>query len=109
MSYSRPPLWKRKSFSSAGRSSHGTPEDARDWPAAPFADQIGLVVALRLDETSRSIEDYLILQDLKRIPKLSRPYYHLSAGNDHGAVRVATEVDLIAALKRRIVAPSKAT
>jgi DNA invertase Pin-like site-specific DNA recombinase len=78
-----------------------SPDYSKTWRAHRGKVQSGSVVVLRLDEANRSIEDYLILQDLKRIPMLGRPYYHLSAHNDHGAVRAKTEADLIAALKRQ--------
>jgi DNA invertase Pin-like site-specific DNA recombinase len=79
-----------------------SPNQSKTWRAHRGKAQSGSVVVLRLDEANRSIEDYLILQDLKRIPKLGRPYYHLSAHNDHGAVRMETEADLITALKKTV-------
>jgi DNA invertase Pin-like site-specific DNA recombinase len=73
------------------------------WRAHRGKAKSGSAVILRLDEANGSIEDYLILQNLERIPKLARPYYHLSAHNDHGAIRVETEAALIAALKKQVV------
>jgi hypothetical protein len=64
----------------------------------PRKGQTGLIVALRLDETNKSVVDYLIFP----AEKVTSPWLQFSEGNERGAARVETARDLVALVKRRV-------